>query len=153
MRNIEERLTPEQKQMARRRRILQGRAAQGTCIFAALLAVSLLFFRSNALFLTGTQHFFPAFFIAVFNIFRTFTNKAAYISIFFENKKSISHLVHKIAVMAYNQKATLILHQKLLQNIHRKNIKVISRLIKNQKIRVSHQKSYKEKPFPFTTTQ
>ena len=43
MRNIEERLTPEQKQMARRRRILQGRAAQGTCIFAALLAVSLLF--------------------------------------------------------------------------------------------------------------
>ena len=30
MRNIEERLTPEQKQMARRRRILQGRAAQGT---------------------------------------------------------------------------------------------------------------------------
>ena len=43
MRNIEERLTPEQKQMARRRRILQGRAAQGACIFAALLAVSLLF--------------------------------------------------------------------------------------------------------------
>ena len=43
MRNIEERLTPEQKQMARRRRILQGRAAQGTCIFAALLVISLLF--------------------------------------------------------------------------------------------------------------
>ena len=30
---------------------------------------------------------------------------------------------------------------------------MISRLIKNQKIRVSHQKSYKEKPFSFTTTQ
>ena len=37
----QEKLTPEQKQMARRRRILQGRAAQGICILAAFAAISL----------------------------------------------------------------------------------------------------------------
>ena len=37
----QEKLTPEQKEMARRRRILQGRAAQGICILAAFAAISL----------------------------------------------------------------------------------------------------------------
>ena len=41
MLHSQEKLTPEQKQMARRRRILQGRAAQGICILAAFAAISL----------------------------------------------------------------------------------------------------------------
>ena len=41
MLHSQEKLTPEQKQMARRRRILQGRATQGICILAAFAAISL----------------------------------------------------------------------------------------------------------------
>ena len=41
MLHSQEKLTPEQKQMARRRRILQGRAAQGICILAAFAAITL----------------------------------------------------------------------------------------------------------------
>ena len=55
--------------------------------------------------------------------------------------------------MAHKQKTAFIPFQELLENIHRKNIKVVCRLVEYQKVWILEQESHKKKPLAFTAAQ
>ena len=89
----------------------------------------------------------------VLNVFAALPHVTGNASVALQNKKRICNLVHKIAVVANNQKAAGKTGKELLKNIHRKNIKVVGGFIQNQKVGIGKKKPHKKKPLPLTAAQ
>ena len=95
----------------------------------------------------------PALFFTVVQVFGAFAYKTAYTAVVFEDEEGVGDFVHEIAVVTDDEEAAFVTEEKIFQNVHGEDVKVVGWFVQDEEIGIGDEEAYQKDSLSFTAAQ